>query len=98
MAEDELIKKIIPYIDKKLLNIIKELSEEERKVLRYFIQNISVGNIISIRELKALYKVQDPKAVIRSLIDKGLLEQGYGCFNLAKPLREALFIALTKHS
>lgn len=91
MSEDDvLIKKLEPYIDEKILEIIQRLNEEEKKVLRYFLQNISVGIIIAVRELKALYKVQDPKSIIRNLIDKGLLEQGYGCYNLAKRLRKAL--------
>lgn len=67
-------------------------------MLEYFLQNVSVGAIISIRELKALYKVDDPKSVIRKLIDKGLIEQGYGCYNLSKPLREALFMLITSSS
>ncbi|MEM1645794.1 MAG: hypothetical protein QXL96_08020 [Ignisphaera sp.] len=91
MSDDDIMRKLALYIDKKLYEIIQGLSEEEKKVLRYFIQNISVGGIIALRELKALYKVQDPKTVIRNLIDKGLLEQGFGCYNLAKSLREALF-------
>lgn len=97
MSEDEILKKVTLYIDRTLSEVIRGLSEEERKVLRYFLQNISVGSIISIRELKTLYKVQDPKTIIRNLIEKGLLEQGHGCFSLAKPLREALFLALKNH-
>lgn len=85
------------YIDDQLQKIINELSDDEKRVLEYFIQNISVGTIISLRELKALYKIVDPKIVIRNLIDKGLLEQGYGCYNLAKPLREALYLILRSH-
>lgn len=97
MSDDDVVRKLISYIDRKLYEIIQGLSEEERKVLKYFIQNISVGSIIALRELKALYKVQDPKVVIRNLIDKGLLEQGFGCYNLAKSLREALFKLIQGH-
>lgn len=91
MFDEEMVKKLEPYLDEKVLRVLRELNEDERKVLKYFLQNISVGTIIAVRELKALYKIQDPKAVIRNLIDKGLLEQGYGCYSLAKQLRRALF-------
>ncbi|MEM0371077.1 MAG: hypothetical protein QXW05_04075 [Ignisphaera sp.] len=98
MSKYELIDKISKYLSKDLLQIIQGLEEDEKKVLEYFLQNVSVGAIISIRELKALYKVDDPKSVIRKLIDKGLIEQGYGCYNLSKPLREALFMLITSSS
>lgn len=97
MSEEELLKKIAQYIDKRMIDTIQNLSEEERKALKYFMQNISVGAIIAVRELKAFHKIQDPKIVIRRLIDKGLVEQGYGCYNLAKPLREALFSILKSY-
>lgn len=89
-----LLKKLEPFLDSQTLNIIKSLSSEEITVLGYFIQNISVGSIIALRELKAFYKVQDPKSIIKNLIDKGLLEQGHGCYNLSKALREALFASI----
>jgi predicted transcriptional regulator len=53
-------------------------------------QNVSVGAIAAIREIKSLYRVEDPKYVIRKLIEKGLLEQGYGNYSLSKSLREVL--------
>jgi hypothetical protein len=82
----------MPFIsDDNIKKKLQELSPEELKVMEYFIQNVSVGVILAIRELKVLYRVEDPKSIIRRLIDKGLLEQGYGCFSLSKPLREALF-------
>jgi hypothetical protein len=68
-----------------------KLDPEERKVFEYFYTNVSVGEIIALRELSARYKVPDPEAVIRRLIDKGLLERGEGCYNLAKSLREARY-------
>uniref|UniRef100_A0A7C2VBR1 Uncharacterized protein n=1 Tax=Ignisphaera aggregans TaxID=334771 RepID=A0A7C2VBR1_9CREN len=91
MVEEGIPSKILAYLDRNLAETIRNLTDEEKKVLKYFLQNISVGSIISLRELKSLYRVQEPKNVIRSLIDKGLLEQGYGCYSLAKSLREALF-------
>jgi hypothetical protein len=98
MSDEEIFKKMEPYVDREILKIIQNLSADERKVLKYFLQNISVGIIIAIRELKALHRIQDPKAVIRSLIDKGLLEQGYGCYSLAKHLRKSLFRLIQNRS
>ncbi len=63
------------------------LSDEERRVLEYFIKNISVGEIIAEKELK-LFGVDDPLKVIRNLIEKNLIEHGEGCFNLSKEIRK----------
>ena len=83
---------IINHIkDEDLKKKILSLSAEEVRVLEYFIQNISVGTLVAIRELKFLYRVNDPKAVIRKLIEKGLVEQGYGCYSLSKTLRDVLY-------
>jgi len=67
-----------------------ELSDEEKKVLNYFIKNISVGEIIAEKELR-LEGIKDPRRVIRMLIEKGLLEHKEGCYNLSKDLREEVF-------
>jgi len=90
-AKSKIILNIMTYIkDEKLKKELENLTQEEIKVLEYFIQNVSVGVIVAIRELKSLYKVEDPKNVIRKLIEKGLLEQGYGNYSLARSLRETL--------
>lgn len=98
MNKYEVLDKILKYLDKDSAQVIQNLTEDEKKVLDYFLQNVSVGVIISIRELKALYKIEDPKSIVRNLIDKGLLEQGYGCYNLSKQLREALFTVIISSS
>jgi len=67
---------------------LSSLSEEERKVLKYFLQNVSVGEIVAARELQVLEGVREPLKVVYSLIKKGLLERGSGCFNLSRQLRE----------
>jgi len=74
------------------LSILMELDldEDERKVLSYFIKNVSVGEIIAEKELR-LEGISDPRKVIRKLIDRGLIEHGEGCYNLAKDLREKVF-------
>jgi DNA-binding MarR family transcriptional regulator len=90
-AKSKIILNVMTYIkDEKLKKELENLTQEEIKVLEYFIQNVSVGVIVAIRELKSLYKVEDPKNVIRKLIEKGLLEQGYGNYSLARSLRETL--------
>jgi len=83
---------LLQYIkDDDLKKKVLSLSSDEVKVLEYFIQNISVGSLIALRELRFMYKVSDPKFVIRKLVEKGLLEQGYGCYSLSKTLREVLY-------
>ncbi|MCI4437435.1 MAG: hypothetical protein JHC33_11570 [Ignisphaera sp.] len=91
-TKSKLVESLMSFIsDDNIKRKLQELSPEELKVMEYFIQNVSVGAILAVRELKMLYRVEDPKSIIRRLIDKGLLEQGYGCFSLSRPLREALF-------
>lgn len=68
-----------------------QLSDDERKVFDYFLYHISVGEIIALRELKHRYGVEDPLGIIVKLIDKGYIERGEGCYNLAKRFREILW-------
>jgi ribosome maturation protein Sdo1 len=90
-TKSKIILNVMTYIkDEKLKKELENLTQEEIKVLEYFIQNVSVGVIAAVRELKSLYRVEDPKNVIRKLIEKGLLEQGYGNYSLARSLRETL--------
>ncbi len=72
-----------------------KLSDEERKVLNYFMKHISVGEIIAEKELR-LEGIKDPREVIRKLMEKGLIERGEGCYNLAKNIREEVFKARRK--
>lgn len=72
-------------------NLLKSLGEEERRVLNYFLNNISVGEIVATRELKVLEKIGNPEEVIDKLVEKGLLERGTGCVNLAKEIREDVY-------
>jgi len=61
-----------------------ELSDEEYRVLTYFINNVSVGEILAVRELESIMGLKDPKKHIESLIEKGYLERGNGCYNLSR--------------
>jgi hypothetical protein len=73
-----------------LSKIVEELDPQERIVFEYFKKNISVGEILAVKELRLLYKLEDPLKIIDSLIRKGLLEKGVGCINLASSVREML--------
>jgi hypothetical protein len=50
---------------------------------KYFRKYISVGEIIAVRDLKAL-GVKEPEKVIVELMNKGIIEKGEGCFNLVR--------------
>lgn len=68
----------------KLNEIVRSLTNEELTVLKYFMKYRSVGELLAIRELKALYGIQEPVRVINRLVDKGLLTRGLGCYNIAQ--------------
>ncbi len=70
----------------KLLDKARKLADEERKVLMYFIENVSVGELRAVKELRQL-GISDPLVVIRRIAAMGLLEEGRESFSLAKPLR-----------
>lgn len=71
----------------KLIDRAKRLEDDDlRRVFNYFMDNVSVGEIRAVKEL--LRKgVSDPVAAIEKLVEMGLLEKGYDCFNLPAPLR-----------
>ncbi|MCE4603764.1 MAG: hypothetical protein F7B20_02220 [Aeropyrum sp.] len=71
----------------RLLALIASLNQSERRVLRYFLENVSVGELRAVKELSSM-GIDDPEEVIASLVDKGFLEEGSGCYNLVEPLRE----------
>ncbi len=71
--------------------IRKKLSGDMLKVFDYFLRNISVGEVIAVRELQYRYKINKPLEIIVRLINEGLLEKGEGCYNLSKELRELLW-------
>ena len=90
MSADKLLREIALYLPEEVIKKLGTLNPEERKVFEYFLTNISVGELLCIRELQVYYKLSDPKRVIQSLVDKGLLESGIGSYSIAKPFREAL--------
>ncbi len=73
-----------------LRKVLKSLDQESLKVLKYFIKHRSVGELIAIRELRGLYRINDPAKCIGKLIDLGLLERGIGCYNVSRDLLKAL--------
>ncbi len=70
--------------DSDLKEILKGLDPELRTVLKYFIRYRSVGELIAIRELRGLYRIEDPAKCIGKLVDLGLIERGMGCYNISK--------------
>ena len=69
----------------RLLEKARGLSGEEKRVLNYFLENLSVGIIRAVEELKRY--VRDPLEVIERLAEQGFLEKKTDCINLAAPLR-----------
>ncbi len=85
-----ILPKLLEVANEELRKKIESLSDVEKKVFEYFLTNVSVGAIVALRELSTLYKVRNPKEVILGLIEKGLLEQGLGCYSLSKEIRDLL--------
>ncbi len=78
---------------RKLREVIARLSAEELKVFEYVWDNISVGEIVFVRDVEGVYGVDKPHVVGRVLREKGLIERGEGCYNLAswlRPLRKKI--------
>ena len=69
----------------RMLSIAEQLTGDERTVMSYFLDNVSVGDIKVVLELEK--KVKEPEQVIARLIQMGLLEKGRDTYNLAPPLR-----------
>ncbi len=70
--------------DRYFNEILRKLSNDERKVIKYFITYRSVGELLAVRELRGLYKIKDPTKVIAKLIDLGVLSRGIGCYNISE--------------
>ena len=70
----------------RMLSVAERLTGDERTVMNYFLDNVSVGDIRAVLELEKK-NVKEPEQVIARLIQLGLLERGRDAFNLAKPLR-----------
>lgn len=62
------------------------MSEDQKEIeiaIKYFKTNISVGELIVLRELRAL-GIKNPENVINKLIEMGIIERGEGCYNLVR--------------
>jgi len=57
--------------------------DDIQKAIKYFKNNVSVGEIIALRELKAL-GIKNPEEVIAKLIEMNVIEKGEGCYNLVR--------------
>lgn len=74
----------------KFKEILNSLTKEESLTLNYFIRYRSVGELIALKELKALYGIQEPSKVINKLVYRGLIERGIGCYSIASNLLKVL--------
>jgi|ECHhosMinimDraft_1075155.scaffolds.fasta_scaffold00009_46 hypothetical protein len=59
------------------------MEEDLEKAIRYFKSNISVGEIVAIKELKAI-GVRNPEEVIDELIRRNIIRKGEGCYSLVR--------------
>lgn len=73
-----------------LEELLRSLEGQERVVFEYFRKNLSVGEILAVKELRLLHRLEDPVKVIDSLIRKGVLEKAPGCINLSRRVRDLL--------
>ncbi len=70
----------------KILDKARSLEHEEKLALNYFIENVSVGDLRAVKDLKTL-GINAPETVIKKLASMGFIERSEGCYNLVKPLR-----------
>ncbi len=78
---------------RKLREVMVRLNADEMKVFEFVWDNISVGEIVFVRDLQRIYGVRNPEQVARELRRIGLIERGEGCYNLAswlRPLRKKI--------
>ncbi|PMP60126.1 MAG: hypothetical protein C0171_03700 [Caldisphaera sp.] len=70
----------------KILEKARNLSDEEKKVFRYFLENISVGDLRAVMDLNRK-GIKNSIQIIESLVSNGLLERGNYCYSLPYNLR-----------
>ncbi|BCS91626.1 PolB1-binding protein PBP2 family protein [Metallosphaera javensis (ex Sakai et al. 2022)] len=62
-------------------------SRELEIARKYFQTNLSVGEIIAVRDLKGL-GIREPERVIAELIRQGVIVKGEGCYNFRREKRK----------
>lgn len=72
---------------KKLRALIPGLSREELIAFSYVWDNISVGELLFEKDMAVIHRIEKPYRVAMRLREKGLIERGEGCYNLARWLR-----------
>ncbi len=72
---------------RRLRSIISELTPEEHKVFSYIWDNISVGELLFEKDMVHIHGIRKPYLVAMRLRERGLIERGEGCYNLARWLR-----------
>ncbi len=71
----------------RLKSVVAGLTREEYQAFRYVWEYVSVGEIIAEQELRLYKGVQKPDLALKRVREKGLIERGEGCYNLASWLR-----------
>lgn len=70
--------------------LIRSLNEDQRKTLKYFCINKSVGELLALKELQALHKVKEPGKAIAKLVELGILIRGQGSYSISRSFLNAL--------
>ncbi|AEM38281.1 hypothetical protein Pyrfu_0410 [Pyrolobus fumarii 1A] len=84
---------------RKLREMVEKLTKEEYITFRYLWEHISVGEIIAEQELRIQHGIMKPDLMFKRIREKGLMEKGEGCYNLAswlRPLRKKLGSSLER--
>ncbi len=84
---------------RRLREIVSRLDREELAAFRYLWEHISVGEIIAEQELRVQHGIMKPDLAFKRIREKGLMERGEGCYNLAswlRPLRKKYGASLEK--
>jgi len=61
--------------------------DDIQKAIKYFKNTVSVGEIVALRELKAL-GIKNPEEIIAKLIEMKVIEKGEGCYNLVRDSKQ----------
>ncbi len=72
---------------RRLREVVPRLSPEEYRAFSYIWDNISVGELLFERDMAHIHGIKKPYEVAARLREKGLVERGEGCYNLARWLR-----------
>lgn len=83
--------KVKAILVSRLFKACSGCSEDELQALRYMLAEVSVGDLVAVKDLVERLGSRDrARVALRSLIARGLVEEGRGSYSLAKWVRELL--------